>query len=158
MEQLFDLPAHPLLVHLPVVVVPVVTLALLWQVLIPKKPAGLAGVTTGLAVVAGIGLLLAASSGEALVEAVSYLRDEPGVRDHIEASESARLAGVITMALVLAGYVIQRLSGRGQKTSSLGKIVFALALAASVVTTVFTVESGHTGTKARWIDIQFPGD
>lgn len=158
MEQLFDLPAHPLLVHLPVVAVPVVTLALLWLVLIPRQPAGLPLVTTGLAVVAGVGLLLAASSGEALVEAVTYLRDEPGVRDHIDASESARLAGVITMVLIIAGYVIRRLAGSGHKRLSLSKIVFAVALVASIATTTFTIQAGHSGAKARWIDIQFPSD
>ncbi|MFM7410568.1 MAG: hypothetical protein ACKO3L_07170 [Actinomycetota bacterium] len=83
MEQLFDLPAHPLLVHVPVVVVPVVTLALVWWVVIRKYPKGLPLVTVVLSLVAGLGLLLASSSGEALVEAFGYLRDEPFVREHI---------------------------------------------------------------------------
>ncbi|MFM7262993.1 MAG: hypothetical protein ACKO1X_04500, partial [Acidimicrobiales bacterium] len=61
MEQLFDLPAHPLLVHLPVVVGPVVTIALVWWVLIPRQPAALASTTAVLAVVSGLGLLLASS-------------------------------------------------------------------------------------------------
>ena len=158
MEQLFDIPAHPLLVHLPVVAVPILTLSLVWIVLVPKKPGGLPFVTTGISVVAGIGLLLAASSGEALVEAVTYLRDEPGVRDHIDASENARLAGVVTMALVIVGYVTRRLAARSSRTGSISRAVFAVALVASIATTTFTIQAGHSGAKARWIDIQFPGD
>lgn len=158
MEQLFDLPAHPLLVHLPVVAVPVVTLALAWLVLIPRKPAGLPVVTMVLAVVAGIGLLLAASSGEALVEAVTYLREEPGVKDHINQSESARLWGVVTMLLVVAGYVARRMVGRKAVLATVSKVALALALVTSIATTTFTVQAGHSGAKARWIDIRFPND
>lgn len=72
MEQLFDLPAHPLLVHVPVVVVPVVTLALVWWVLIPKRPKGLPLVTVVLALIAGVGLMLASSSGEAYTTSTCY--------------------------------------------------------------------------------------
>lgn len=158
MEQLFDLPAHPLLVHLPVVAVPLVTVALTWWVLVPRKPEGLAPATTVLAVVAGVGMLFASSSGEALVEALPYLRDEPGVRDHIASSESARTWGVLTMVLVVAGFLARRYVDRRPSLSIVGRVVLPLALVASVTTTVFTVQAGHSGTKARWIDIQFPND
>lgn len=158
MEQLFDLPAHPMLVHLPVVVVPVVTIALVWLVLIPRQPAALASTTAVLAVVSGVGLLLASSSGEALVEALPYLRDEPGVRDHIASSESARLWGVVTMLLVILGLVIRRYVDRVPSLRVIGRAALALALVASVTTSVFTVQAGHSGTKARWIDIQIPSD
>lgn len=155
MEQLFDLPAHPLLVHVPVVVVPVVTLALVWWVLIPKRPKGLPLVTVVLALVAGLGLMLASSSGEALVEAFSYLRDEPFVREHIKASEAARLWGVITMGLVVVGYFAKRLVGRVPVLATVSKVVLVAALGASISATAFTAQAGHNGAKARWIDIQF---
>ena len=156
MEQLFDLPAHPLLVHVPVVVVPVVTAALVWWVLIPRKPKGLPLVTAILSLVAGVGLMLASSSGEALVEAFSYLRDEPFVREHIEASEAARLWGVITMGLVVVGYFAKRLIGRVPVLATASRFILIAALAASATATVYTFEAGHNGAKARWIDIQFP--
>lgn len=158
MEQLFDLPAHPLLVHVPVVAVPVVTLALLWWVVIPKRPKGLPVVTTALAVIGGIGLLLASSSGEALVDAFTYLRDEPFVREHIEASESARLWGLITMVLVVAGYFAKRLVGRLPVLATVGKVLLVASLGASITATGFTIQAGHNGAKARWIDIQFDSD
>jgi len=158
MEQVFDLPAHPLLVHLPVVAVPVVTIALAWWVLIPRQPEALAPTATILAVVSGVGVLLASSSGEALVEALPYLRDEPGVRDHIASSESAQLWGVVTMVLVVLGFVARRFVDRVPSLRGIGRAVLALALVASVTTSVFTVQAGHSGTKARWIDIQIPSD
>lgn len=158
MEQVFDLPAHPLLVHLPVVAVPVVTIALAWWVLIPRQPEALAPTATILAVVSGVGVLLASSSGKALVEALPYLRDEPGVRDHIASSESAQLWGVVTMVLVVLGFVARRFVDRVPSLRGIGRAVLALALVASVTTSVFTVQAGHSGTKARWIDIQIPSD
>jgi len=158
MEQVFDLPAHPLLVHLPVVAVPVVTIALAWWVLIPRQPEALAPTATILAVVSGVGVLLASSSGKALVKALPYLRDEPGVRDHIASSESAQLWGVVTMVLVVLGFVARRFVDRVPSLRGIGRAVLALALVASVTTSVFTVQAGHSGTKARWIDIQIPSD
>ena len=158
MEQVFDLPAHPLLVHLPVVAVPVVTIALAWWVLIPRQPEALAPTATILAVVSGVGVLLASSSGKALVKALPYLRDEPGVRDHIASSESAQLWGVVTMVLVVLGFVARRFVDRVPSLRGIGRAVLALALVASVTTSVFTVQAGHSGTKARWLDIQIPSD
>lgn len=155
MEKLFDLPAHPLLVHLPVVVVPTVTIAMAWWVIIPKRPKGLPLVTLILAIVAGVGLLLAASSGEALVSAFSYLREEPFVGEHIDASESARLWGVVTMVLVAVGYFAKRLVGRVPVLATVGKVALVAALGASISATAYTIQAGHNGAKARWIDIQF---
>jgi hypothetical protein len=100
--------------------------------------------------------MLASSSGEALVEAFTYLRDEPFVREHIEASESARLWGVVTMVLVVAGYFAKRLVGRVPVLATISKVVLVAALAASISATGFTAQAGHNGAKARWIDIQFP--
>ena len=78
MEQLFDLPAHPLLVHVPVVVV-----------------------------------------------------------------------------LVVAGYFAKRLVGRVPVLATVSKVVLVAALAASISASGFTIQAGHNGAKARWIDIQF---
>ncbi|NCV88391.1 MAG: hypothetical protein EBW14_21570 [Oxalobacteraceae bacterium] len=72
--------------------------------------------------------MLASSSGEALVEAFTYLRDEPFVREHIEASESARLWGVVTMVLVVAGYFAKRLVGRVPVLATVSKVVLVAAL------------------------------
>jgi len=155
MEQLFDLPAHPLLVHVPVVVVPVVTFALLWWVVIRKYPKGFPLLTLVLSLIAGVGLLLASSSGEALVEAFGYLREEPFVREHIKASESARLWGVVTTVLVVMGYFARRLVGRVPVLATVSKVVLVAALAASISASGFTIQAGHNGAKARWIDIQF---
>jgi len=155
MEQLFDLPAHPLLVHVPVVVVPVVTFALLWWVVIRRYPKGFPLLTVVLSLIAGVGLLLASSSGEALVEAFGYLREEPFVREHIKASESARLWGVVTTVLVVMGYFAKRLVGRVPVLATVSKVVLVAALAASISASGFTIQAGHNGAKARWIDIQF---
>lgn len=156
MERLFGLPAHPLLVHLPVVTVPLLTAALVWTMLVSRSLRWTTTITAALAVVTGVGLLLASSSGEALIGAFEYLRDEPGVRSHIKSSESARLWGVITMFLTLGGWTAVRVRMHTQLSRKLGRVLLVLALAASVMTTTYTVKAGHSGTKARWFDIRFP--
>lgn len=69
MFETFDgLPAHPLVVHLPVVLVPLAALAVLALALRPRLLRTFGVVVTVLAGVGFAGALLATNSGEALEE------------------------------------------------------------------------------------------
>jgi hypothetical protein len=113
-KTLFGLPAHPLLVHVPVVVVPLallVAIAALWPRV--RRPAAL--VAAALAVVGGIGVALAAQSGEQLQEQV------PGsdrVQDHAEQGDAARTPALVfaVVAAVAAG-ANEALRRRGRSTA-----------------------------------------
>ncbi|MFM7410567.1 MAG: hypothetical protein ACKO3L_07165 [Actinomycetota bacterium] len=59
------------------------------------------------------------------------------------------------MVLVVAGYFAKRLVGRVPVLATVSKVVLVAALAASISASGFTIQAGHNGAKARWIDIQF---
>ena len=101
MEMLFGLPAHPLLVHFPVVAIPAFSIAALLWTLRPwqNKNAGLGVAVFG--IVTAISAILAASSGEALAET---LQSGDTIDRHRELGETLRLI-VILQAVAFIGAV-----------------------------------------------------
>jgi len=61
MTELFGLPAHPLLVHIPIILIPLaMTTALL--ALVPRVRVLMLALTAFFSVIGGVGILLAASA------------------------------------------------------------------------------------------------
>ena len=107
-NELFDLPAHPLLVHIPVVLVPAALLAALvalWPRV--RRPAALTA--AALAVVGGIGVFLATGSGEELEHRV---RETDQVEEHTEQGEEAELPaiafGIVALAAAATVEIVRR--------------------------------------------------
>lgn len=159
-NNLFGLPAHPLLVHAPIVLVP---LCLLGAVLMAVKPEWRQrfGVPTAvLAVVAAVSMQLAEGSGEALEERV---RETNLVERHAEIAELAK-PFVFLFALALVAVVgwdlLQRRRARGgdaPEVTGWQATVSRLVPAAMVVTVLLggvatyeVVQTGHSGAKAVW--------
>lgn len=154
-DKLFGLPAHPLFVHLPVVLVPI---AGLMAIAFAIRPKWLDRFGWWLVVVAGVGALgaiLAAGSGEALEESV---RETALVEQHAEAGETAEFIAiaffVVVLAIVAFRWWSRRSAARGGKD-------MARAGAVAVVTSVLLVvgggsaayaiaDAGHQGAKATW--------
>ncbi|MFZ2441786.1 MAG: DUF2231 domain-containing protein, partial [Ilumatobacteraceae bacterium] len=94
LEKLFGLPAHPLLVHIPVVLVP---LAAIIAIVFAFKPAWLDRFGWGLVALSGVGALgaiLAAGSGEGL-EGLQNQAETAAREDHFELGETARTVAII---------------------------------------------------------------
>ncbi len=154
-DQVFGLPAHPLFVHLPVVLVPI---AGLMAVAFAIRPKWLDRFGWWLVVVTGVGALgaiLAAGSGEALEESV---RETELVEQHAEAGETAEFIAIAFFVVVLA-IVAFRWWSRRKAASGGTEIAHAGALA--VVTSVLLVvsgggaafaiaDAGHQGAQATW--------
>lgn len=107
MDTITGLPAHPLMVHLPVVLVPLAALGALVLALRPRwQPTfgPLLAAVTGLGLV---GTLLASSSGEALEERLEDAgrRITGALEEHVEAGEGAAVVVGVFFALVLAWVV-----------------------------------------------------
>lgn len=157
-SKLFGLPAHPLFVHLPVVLVP---LAALGAILIAARPAWRARFGVLVAGAAGVGLVgiqLAIGSGEELEERV---RESEALERHEELAGVTRLSVLIFFLAVTALVVYDRrrrnravLAGPGTPAASRPSRALvglaALTVAASVLATAAVVRSGHTGAEATW--------
>ena len=154
-DQIFGVPAHPLFVHVPVVLVPLA--AILAVVAIYKKfrqPLLIAAAT--MAAIGGIGVLLAASSGEGLGESVQRTTL---IHDHEEKGDAAQAPAVIFggIAVVAAAEEVLRRSKYAQKLAKLPKwapaVLLTATIASGAVATAFVYDAGHTGAKAVWTGV-----
>lgn len=156
-----NMPSHPLLVHIPVVLVPLATLAAIACALRPSWRARFGSAVAALAGIGFVGALLAASSGESLED--SY--EEAGqtisatLHDHAEMGERARLAAFVFFVVMVAWIAVVRWwksVGDERATSRLRRprqVVAALAVLAvltGVGATATVIGAGHGGAESVW--------
>jgi len=160
-DNLFGLPAHPLVVHAPIVLVPLCLVAAIFMAAKPEWRRRFGVPTAVLAVVAAISVQLAEGSGEALEERV---RETNLVERHAEIAELAK-PFVFLFALALVAVVVwdlvqgRRVAGDevGTAASTSAATASKLVSVAMVVTVLLggvatyeIVQTGHSGAKAAW--------
>jgi uncharacterized membrane protein len=157
-SKLFGLPAHPLLVHVPVVLVP---LGAVGALLILIRPAWRGRFGVLVAITAGVGLAglqFAIGSGESLEERV---QETPAVERHAELAGISRLSVLVFFLAVTAFVLYDRrrrsravLAGPGTPAAASGSALLlalaALTVVTSLLATASVVQAGHSGAKAVW--------
>ena len=151
-EELFGLPAHPLVVHAAVVLLPLAAVATLVCAAVPRARRAYAPVALGVALVATAAVGLAQGSGEALEENVD---ETELVEEHTEEGESVlpwAIAVTVAAAAVTAVPAVTRrrpsLPGR-----TVTAVVVVLSLVAGAGATWTVIDVGHSGAKATWDDV-----
>jgi uncharacterized membrane protein len=149
-NTLFGLPAHPLLVHIPVVLIPLAlagTLGLFWEPW--RRRFGWA--TAAILVVAGICTQLAISSGQTLRRTLD--NDTALVKAHVAIAENIR-PWLLLFFLALVAFLWLERRQRETGTVDMRQPLLAGTLVASIVFGVVSVywvqRIGHTGAKAVW--------
>lgn len=144
-DKVFGLPAHPLLVHGPLVLIPLLALVVLTLALKAEWRARMATPTA----VVGLGIaamtVAAAGAGEKFQLRVG---DTPLVRDHVDLGNQTKIIMIVFALLLVALAITVR--------QNLEKFITPLVIVAAVaglVTTVWVVRAGHAGAKAVWQDI-----
>jgi uncharacterized membrane protein len=151
-DNLFGIPAHPLLVHLPVILVPIAALAALLAVAWPKHRRRIAWFATGLTAVALVSTQFAIGSGEALRHRV---KDTPLVRKHVSMGDSVRLyvlvllIGLIVLAMLPHSSYTSAQAKRRRAAVATTAVVIVIAALGSVFS---IIQVGHSGAKAVWND------
>ena len=164
LETLFGLPAHPLLVHVSVVLVP---LAALIAVVFAFRPAWLDRFGWGLVALAGagaLGAILAAGSGEGLEE-LQNEAETAAREDHFEFGEMARnlsiLFFIVVAAVVVLRYLAKRRTASDQSStgvwalmaSKAGAIGIAVVLVLSALAAFYSIaKAGHQGAELAWCE------
>lgn len=143
MSDFLGLPAHPLVVHAVVVLVPLVAAGMVLAVARDTWAERLRLVLTALAAAAAGAALLATRSGESLLPRVP---GSPEVAQHASLSDGLGLFVVGAAALVVA-WAWMHTQGR---SSRLLGVVAALGWLAA---TVWTVLAGHSGAVSVWGDL-----
>lgn len=151
------LPAHPLLVHIPVVLIPLAAIALLASAVWPAARRKLTWISPLLAVVALVSVPLATSSGEQLEEKVQFT---PLIERHEEAAEGLLLwvVGLAVWALLVWGLEVvrQRREDAEQPSPIIRRAIAAVAILGAVAFSTGSVMQvyrvGESGAGAVWTD------
>jgi uncharacterized membrane protein len=153
MNQIFGLPAHPLMVHIPIVLIPLLAVMAIGYVARPAWRPGLSAPLAILATITAVGTLLAANTGESLRDHVN--RTEL-VRAHIQQGDQLKAIGVLFGMAVFGLVVVENAERRRWqwlKLPALRQLVMLAAvvtLLMSAVAVVWDVRAGHSGAKAVW--------
>ena len=140
---MFGLPTHVLVVHGAVVLLP---LASIGAVIMAFSPRFCLRFGPLVVAVAGLGLVFSIASrqsGEvfALVQGVSAA--------HQQAGNVLPLFGVGLLIVVLAQWLTDRRQRRGRTLG--GQILAVFVVAVAVLTTGWTIRTGHTGAESVWL-------
>jgi len=155
LDSLFGLPAHPLVVHAAVVLVPLAALGTVVIALWPAARTRVGWIVAALGVAGFFAAFLAKESGEALLATTVAT---PLVQDHADMGTwgviGAFLVGGSACSVMLLDTAVRLRAAKGQPAWSVTRpltfLVGVVAVVLSVVGTVLVVDVGHSGAKATW--------
>lgn len=150
------LPAHPLFVHIPVVLLPLVAIGAIAMAFSARARDRLGWVVLGLAIVAGLSTQLAIGSGQALQDSV---QNSTALEDHVAIAESIRPLALLLFLVALGVMLLDRRSRsewpfRDRQPAAaprwVPRALVALTLVAALATCGRLYQIGDTGAKATW--------
>ena len=146
MEQLFGLPAHPLLVHFPIVAIPTLALLALIMIVMPSFRERFGMAIMALGIVTSVATIFAAQSGQALLD--TYTNGD-FVDEHKSLGETLRLFVLgLTVSIIGLVFAAKRSAATGRDPVSL---VLGLAVAAfAILSLVWAIRTGHQGARLQW--------
>jgi hypothetical protein len=157
---IFGLPAHPLLVHAVVVLLPLAAAGAAALAVVPRWRQRYAWPLLGVTLL-GVGSVpLAQWAGDQLYARLASLNN-PLIRHHADLGNDllpfALGFGVVVVALLVAGRLADRERAAAAEDSAVPKtwrrisvVVAVLVIAAGTAATVQTVRIGHSGSTAVW--------
>jgi hypothetical protein len=162
LEEFTGLPTHPLLVHVPVVFVPLLALLAAAYALVPFVRPHTRLVLALLALVTPIAALLTKLSGDAFFRRGRERGDitpefVPIIENHQSLGNwtlySTIALGVVTLALVY--FVAPRVAaaaaaGSASRSRVLSLVLGGLSIVAAGVSLYFVIRTGDSGAKAVW--------
>ena len=158
---IFGLPAHPLIVHATVVIVPLAAVAVLLHAFWPRARARLGLVTPLAALTAVVLVPLSTSSGEQLEGTVG---DSRLVQQHASLAEGL-LPWTIGLLVVATLLWLRDRRDAGRRTPGVAPergpwptllaplVIGVLAVVAFLGTTQQVIRIGHSGAKAAWQNV-----
>ena len=158
-DSFFGIPAHPLIVHAVVVLVPLAALGAIAVVLSPWVRSHIGWLVVATAALNVLLVPLAAGSGESLEERI----DETAlVETHAEMGEQL-LPWIIALAVVVGTFmVLTRLTSRRPSDTPPPKwashaatlVVAAITVISATGALVQVARIGHSGAEATWSDVK----
>jgi hypothetical protein len=167
LDTLGGIASHPLLVHIPVVLIPVAAIGVIAIAIRPSWMRHYGPLVAGVAFVGFLGSVLAASTGEALEEEFEDAGQTISgtLADHIEMGDRVKIFAFLFLLATLAWVVVarrRRTSGSSADTSADGTpaaagrgrhavtALMVLALVTGGVATWSVTTTGHSGATSVW--------
>lgn len=161
MESIFDLPAHPLFVHFPIVLMPLVGLVAVAVALRPEWRIRFGPQLAGSALVVAVATILAAGSGEPFED---LLPIGDLANKHQSLGETTRLLTilffVVTVVMAAFDWWAARSARDDSETGSLSALrtragVIGLSLGGvsavlAILATIWMIRTGHEGARITW--------
>lgn len=159
-DEFFGVPTHPLAVHAPVVLIPILAIV---AVAVLFRPLWRDRATVPIAVLSVIMvamLFVAKESGEAVKETGNVLGN---VDRHQDLGNQTFLFSIVWMALAAAAAVSVVLRRRkatrslsaavdnAERSDPVTTVFNVLAAVALIVTTIWLIRTGHAGAESRWV-------
>lgn len=163
--KLFGLPAHPLLVHAPIVLLPLASVGAI-AMLLPSWRRRIGWIVVALAGISVVAIQLSIESGYPLEEGTESGTSHELINRHADLAEQLRPIAALFF-LVLLGFMVfewwktRQLSADGvaDPTSQVARMPASRALYAgtavlALLAAVWVVRVGHSGADATWHDVQ----
>ncbi len=159
LSTISGIPLHPLIVHIPVVLVPLAFIGAIAALVVPRWRSWCLPLTAVFATVSLIGVQLAIQSGEGLEEILD--EESAAIERHSQLAEQARpmvlLFVVFAIAAAVIWWMVSRDTGEeaAGRTATLRKLIVpicALSVLTGALATVWIYRTGHTGAESVWKD------
>ena len=147
LDSAFGLPLHPLLVHLPVVLLPLAAVIILGLVARPTWRPRYGVAALGLLVLGAGGAVLAKLSGDALAERVGI----PATHENW-----GTILVIVSLVYLVLGGGWLLWTRRAEVSTSAQNLTGIVVAALSVAVIVLTVLTGHSGATAVWGEAATP--
>ena len=152
-NSIFGLPAHPLFVHVPVVLIPLAFVGALVMLARPSWWSRLMWPTSVVACLGALGALLAGGSGEGLEEARRAGAVRELVREHTQSGEVARTTSLIFVGILLVAVFGPRFIARITSRSWWRPVVAVAIVVSGAIASWAMYDAGHSGATSVWHDV-----
>jgi len=167
-DEVFGLPAHPLFVHIPIVLIPLAALGTLIMAVVPRTRARLGWPTVAVSGAAVFFAWMAKGSGAKLALRVD---PDPKLTHHINMGNTMYLVALVFFVLVTAFVVVDSRAraragseaagpgGDQTRRTAHGPVLAVLAVLAVVsgaAATARIIQVGHAGSRVTWGDVGAP--
>jgi hypothetical protein len=164
-DEFFGVPTHPLAVHAPVVLVPLVAIAAIVLAVRPAWRVRAWWVMVPVVLFNVVMLFVSKESGEALLnaepEAVVLLGTQQAIADHESLGEATFILALVWLVVTIALAVRDRMTlwPSAQALSAdaavverdmIATVLSVLTVVVAIVTTIWLIRTGHTGVQSRW--------
>jgi uncharacterized membrane protein len=158
-KSIFGVPAHPLLVHLPVVFIPLAFIGAVIIVASSRLRPHFSWLVAAFAAIGTFGAIVAASTGETLQ---SQVKDSTALHDHVQLGESARMFAMLFFVAIAAyvgiDFLVRRVRNGQPIPERLQKLAVArlvtplaaLSLLTGAIAFARVAQAGHQGAKVSW--------